>query len=253
MPEPCPLETRWALLEAIDALTEVRTEEQFLAAVDGPVLALLGHDGLVCGVMDSITDWNPHCLVLHRFPPEYMESIRKPGGGYSSEMIKRWQATRAPVLADPSLGPGRWWSDEWICNAQKAGLTNLIGHGFVDVKGEAASYFCFIRLKDKLGPVHAYLLNRLVPHLHLALVHSIGNSPDIGSPYASPVSPIKLSPRQLETLQWIRKGKTNAEVALILGTTEANVKYHLKVIFEKLDVYSRTLAVTRALSLGLIQ
>lgn len=261
---------RLALMDAIDALADAGTLKDFLAAVDGALRRVLPHDGMVCGMADSIAEWNPHCLLLHRFPPEYMAAIRKPDGGYNSEMIRQWQSTRAPVLADPTQTQGRWWSDGWMERARAAGLANLIGHGFVDMNGEAVSYFCFIRVTEPLRERHAYLLNRLLPHLHMALLNAIGNASDGfqmqpaaegGAHCDARLSPcpcpdqrgVDLSLRQIETLAWLKLGKTNGEIASILGTSEANIKYHVKVIFGKLDVYSRTQAVAKALELGIIR
>ena len=62
----------------------------------------------------------------------------------------------------------------------------------------------------------------------------------------------RLSPRELTVLQWMKDGKTNWEIARILGLSERTVRFHVGGIFEKLDVTSRTQAVARALGTGLI-
>lgn len=61
-----------------------------------------------------------------------------------------------------------------------------------------------------------------------------------------------LSPRELTVLLWMKEGKTNWEIARILGLSERTVRFHVGGIFEKLDVTSRTQAVARALGSGLI-
>jgi len=61
-----------------------------------------------------------------------------------------------------------------------------------------------------------------------------------------------LSPRELTVLLWMKEGKTNWEIAQILGLSERTVRFHVGGIFEKLDVTSRTQAVARALGAGLI-
>lgn len=61
-----------------------------------------------------------------------------------------------------------------------------------------------------------------------------------------------LSPRELTVLLWMKEGKTNWEIAKILGLSERTVRFHAGGIFEKLDVTSRTQAVARALGAGLI-
>src|ERR1700758_5120902 len=43
-----------------------------------------------------------------------------------------------------------------------------------------------------------------------------------------------LTPRVAETLLWLAQGKTNSEIATILGNTESTVKKHVLEIFERL-------------------
>lgn len=63
---------------------------------------------------------------------------------------------------------------------------------------------------------------------------------------------VMLTPREREVLKLVAAGRTNGQIALTLGVTEATVKTHLVRSFEKLGVGDRTRAVTLALELGLI-
>ena len=56
-----------------------------------------------------------------------------------------------------------------------------------------------------------------------------------------------LTPRVAETLLWLTQGKTNGEIATILGNSESTVKKYVLEIFEKLGVETRTAACLRAL------
>jgi len=56
-----------------------------------------------------------------------------------------------------------------------------------------------------------------------------------------------LTRRVAETLLWLAQGKTNGEIATILGNSESTVKKHVLEIFEKLGVETRTAASLRAL------
>jgi DNA-binding NarL/FixJ family response regulator len=58
-----------------------------------------------------------------------------------------------------------------------------------------------------------------------------------------------LTPRAAEVLLWIAQGKTNSEIATILGNTESTVKKHVGEIFEKLEVETRGGATLRALEI----
>lgn len=56
-----------------------------------------------------------------------------------------------------------------------------------------------------------------------------------------------LTPRVAETLLWLAQGKTNGDIATILGISEATVKKHVLEIFETLGVETRTAASLQAL------
>jgi DNA-binding CsgD family transcriptional regulator len=55
-----------------------------------------------------------------------------------------------------------------------------------------------------------------------------------------------LTPRQWELLRLIAAGRTNAQIARQLGVSEGTVRIHLQNIYARLQVPSRTAAVTRA-------
>ena len=56
-----------------------------------------------------------------------------------------------------------------------------------------------------------------------------------------------LTPREAEISAWISEGKTNAEIAEILGIRPVTVKKHLEHILQKLGVENRTAAAARVL------
>jgi DNA-binding NarL/FixJ family response regulator len=56
-----------------------------------------------------------------------------------------------------------------------------------------------------------------------------------------------LTPCATQTLLWLAQGKTNPDIATILGVTESTVKKHVREIFEKLGVETRVAATVRAL------
>ncbi len=56
------------------------------------------------------------------------------------------------------------------------------------------------------------------------------------------VGPNSLTPREREVLRWVREGKENGEIAIILGLSRHTVKDHLKRTYAKLGVDNRTAA-----------
>jgi DNA-binding NarL/FixJ family response regulator len=71
---------------------------------------------------------------------------------------------------------------------------------------------------------------------------------------ASPAPPSlleELTPRELEVLGLVARGKTNQEIAESLFITRATTKVHVQHIIRKLEVSDRTQALVRAFELGL--
>jgi DNA-binding NarL/FixJ family response regulator len=62
----------------------------------------------------------------------------------------------------------------------------------------------------------------------------------------------KLTDRELEVLALVAKGYTNKAIGIQLGISDRTVQGHLAHIFSKLQSASRTEAVMRAVSLGLL-
>jgi DNA-binding NarL/FixJ family response regulator len=69
--------------------------------------------------------------------------------------------------------------------------------------------------------------------------------PDFSS--SDPLLKLGLTPRAAEALLWLAQGKTNSDIATILGITESTVKKHVQEMFEKLGVETRGAAAVRAL------
>lgn len=62
-----------------------------------------------------------------------------------------------------------------------------------------------------------------------------------------------LTPREIEVLREIARGRANKEIAATLAISENTVKDHLKNILAKLQVAARTEAVTVAVQRGIIE
>ncbi len=69
---------------------------------------------------------------------------------------------------------------------------------------------------------------------------------EAGEAPASRLATAALTPRETEVLSWIAKGKTNRDVAEILGMSPRTVNKHLEHVFEKLGVETRAAAAALA-------
>jgi two-component system NarL family response regulator len=78
-------------------------------------------------------------------------------------------------------------------------------------------------------------------------------APAAAAKLAEGVTRVRLTPRELATLQRMADGKANKEIAGELGISERTVKTHLGHLFEKLGVTSRTEAIGVATRRGLVR
>jgi DNA-binding CsgD family transcriptional regulator len=63
---------------------------------------------------------------------------------------------------------------------------------------------------------------------------------------------VPMTPREREVLQWVGTGKTDRDIAELLGCSPRTVQKHLEHVYTKLGVETRTAAVMRALARGLL-
>lgn len=75
----------------------------------------------------------------------------------------------------------------------------------------------------------------------------------VAAKLAGRVSGIELTEREMVVLRALATGQSNKEIGRTLFISEATVKAHLKSIFAKLDVLSRTEAVAAAARRGLVR
>jgi DNA-binding NarL/FixJ family response regulator len=69
----------------------------------------------------------------------------------------------------------------------------------------------------------------------------------LGFDSSEPLLKLGLTPRVAEALLWVAQGKTNSEIAQILGISQSTVKKHLLEIFQTLNVETRSAAALRAI------
>ena len=117
--------------------------------------------------------------------------------------------------------------DEDIHRALKAGAQSYLLKGITDVE-----------LLTAITNVHAG--RRYLPQ---TVRDSLANRPPNSD----------LSGRELQILELIVKGMSNRQIGDALEIAEATVKWHVNIIFSRLNVSHRTQAAVTALSRGLIE
>lgn len=105
-----------------------------------------------------------------------------------------------------------------------------------------------VQREDLLASVQARLLRAQAVQARIQAAAETGTgtfAPDFSS-----AQPLKqafgLTGREADVLLWVAQGKSNADIATILGMSEKTVKQHLGSVFQKIGVEGRTAASLRA-------
>jgi len=126
-----------------------------------------------------------------------------------------------------------------------SGMNSLLVYGVRDTRGKNDCIYVFFDRAREFEVQHS-VLGLLMPHVDAALrrVEYI-ESANTESELTEDLNIGGLSDREHEILHWVRSGKTNLEIGMILGISPNTVKNHLKRIFQKLDVTCRAQAVAK--------
>jgi transcriptional regulator EpsA len=130
------------------------------------------------------------------------------------------------------------------------GMRSLLIHGISDERGCQDCLYVVFSSHDNFNDSTLGAMENLLPYLDTALRRVTPlTSPHSGVPPPADAPKSRenhgLSAREIEILDWVRIGKTNPEIASILGISTYTVKNHLRHIFKKLDVYNRTQAISK--------
>jgi LuxR family quorum-sensing transcriptional regulator LasR len=140
--------------------------------------------------------------------------------------------------------------EEWCSYGIRAGVSVPI-HG---PNGEFGmlSFACDPQPeRPGLTPNFAREVVALLPELALVRDYAFASGVRFCPPVTHEAAP-RLTPRELEVLNWVMAGKSSWEISKITGCSEATVNFHMGNIRQKFNVNTRQQAVVRAISLGLI-
>jgi DNA-binding CsgD family transcriptional regulator len=234
------------IIEILHYTTQARTPED-VTAVLHRVKKLMPFEQIIGGMvqMDEHGSVERNAKVVNvSYPNDWLYVYAK--NGYVEV---------DPVFVSLMQRPGRQvWNHTYgaatqpkqlafIEEARSFGLMNGITVSEHLPEQKRFSFFSFAgRVKgetERFAPVVEYLMR----HLHQVLFEQGFE----GEPSASP-----LSARELAVLKWVKLGKTNGEIAVILGISKRTVRFHIERIFVKLDVLHRAQAVACAMERGLL-
>lgn len=235
------LKKEWAkTAQALAALAEVGTRQEVRAAVVDLLLPSYGGFG----------------AFFQTFGPDALSDsatvTRGVGGPLLERLASTWARQLAEIAGTPldgirTLGVARlddvpWGSGSgrrtrtWKEVFAPLGVGDTLG-AWIEVPHEAPRLLVFLRRKrERFEPWERDSLAYLLPYLALVERTSRRATRNAGD---------ALTARQLEIVEHLRNGRTNAEIAERLGISENTVRNQLARAYRRYDVKSRTALLAR--------
>ena len=167
-----------------------------------------------------------------------------------SSTFKIAYITGQPQIWEP-IPPAKCMGTD-CAQAMEFAYTNRVPEGWMSIhqypNKPAISVFAFAGEKVEKDKRTNAVLKYITPHFAESLkdtFHSTVMGHKTKSEY-------KLTPRELEVLEWVKDGKSAWEIGVIFNRSERVIKYHVKNIMEKLNAQNRTHAVAIAMRAGII-
>mgnify|MGYP001810469055 CR=1 FL=1 len=239
------------LLITIERSLEVQTRSQFYLWAQGALQGFVPHEAMWCawGDVDAMR-LKVQMFARGVITPRVEHQMTDATDGILPRLVDDWlRGGRVPRLlsSESSDQTGR---RQLIADLKRCGFEHVAVHGVREVQGDYGSVFVFAGLERQPDRSTAYLLDLLMPHMHLALHRMRQREANESAAELAPVT--ILSKREIQVLHWVRNGKTNAEISQILGISPPTVKNHVQKIMRKLNVNNRAQAVGKSATLRLV-
>jgi DNA-binding CsgD family transcriptional regulator len=161
-------------------------------------------------------------------PEGYLAAISNPHGQMQDPLVARWMQTRTPqyfdvVEAREDVDP------RWLRDFEAHGLQNCVLFGKVDPSSQRVLLLALYNLPAACAVPDADLCEALLESLQAAL--ALGRSAMALEPRYG--GPGRMTPAEQAVLKWVRAGKTNHEIGMILGRSRFTVKTHIQRMLAK--------------------
>ncbi|MGE3770531.1 MAG: autoinducer binding domain-containing protein [Bdellovibrionales bacterium] len=191
---------------------------------------------------------SPFCIT--NYPDDWADHYRNENMISDDYIGRQLAKTNVPFLwADLIKGQTLTQRQRMVfCEGSEAGLRS---GATVPIHGPLAAKAIFSvanRMSDdefsKLFKSYRHELHLIATYAHEKVI-SLGISKPISTT-------IELTPRELEVLTWMARGKSRWETGMILQAAESTIKTHLENARVKLDASNTTHAIAKSLIHGLI-
>lgn len=205
-----------------------------MISFSGPISSETYHYDIVSAIPGIRTAELPQCST-HDFRDAIHQRWTNGSGGVTSVTISEGSDSKLDIKG---------------LHIELQDMKNILFHAIPDTRFKADHLYVLLRRAGRFADHERKLFELLLPHVDAA-VRKIDGLPIVEPEHvAAPTllnSLIKsgLTTREIEILEWVRSGKTNIEIGMILDISAFTVKNHLQRIFKKMNVSNRAQAVGR--------
>lgn len=245
-------EERLSLMQIIDASLKVKMRHHFFSWSQGVVQFLVPHEILVCGMSGS-SDPGMHMYFFSSsryFKQDQFNAVCDAETGLMRHMISHWDSHGQPCLIGKS-GHSATCNPAWLALLETHELRNAAAHGIRGADGTIKSFFCFSRVKEPFPTRLTYILHVLTPFFDATWSRVLAQEERDGQ--ISVRAKVAVTGREMQILSHLKDGRTNLEIAALLGISSHTVKNHVRKILQKLGVQSRAQAAVKAIQMGVLK
>ncbi len=245
------------LVGAIESSLMIKKRSQFYLWTQGALQGFIPHETLLCAYGDIARmrfKYETFSGALTDMHPQH--EVADPVSGLLPRIVGDWLSSGCvpQLFCGNSDTPGHASarSDQHkklLNDLKRCDFGHVTAHGAKEIQGEFGSFFVFAGVPESPTARDIYMLELLMPYLHMALHRMLANEVRKQSTEVSAES--LLTKREIQVLQWVKNGKTNQEIGQILDISPPTVKNHVQKILRKLQVSNRAQAVGKSATLRL--
>ncbi len=214
---------------------------------------LFSFDYAVGALVEFTADNNSVALELFNdsYPTEWMNIYVEESYQQIDPVARTHFSYFQPQIWSQTYRQESYIDPEFLSLSNDFGLYDGACHGVKETLVPQGSIFSFAGVdKDESSRILS-IIDLITPYLHVALKNHYINGRKQSILEEAPLSN-QLSSREKEVLNWLKVGKTNWEISMILNISERTVKFHVYNIQQKLNASTRGYAVAKAIQLELI-
>ena len=236
-------------LNMFESLLNCKTVEELHSSTTA-IAREMGFEHFLYGVQVNTSLTRPYRFILSCYPEVWRKHYDEEGYANIDPTVSHCAKTSIPIVWKNEIFKGRKEA-RVRSEAKDCGLVSGASFSVHGGCGEAAmlSLSTSRESREAQDDILAVMgkAQLLTCYLHEAVQRVVLSKGPV------PLKKINLTDREKECLLWAAEGKTGWEIANIVSISERTVTFHLQNAAQKMGVVNRQQAISRALSMGLIE